>query len=185
MLHQVIFYKVFILSLRLKIIRSLCKLFYIPVAESASFPHQAKRVKTNLCITVYETLTCHVECFSFYKHSLLILQCSTWEKSYEHIYHSPPHVSVMFGNILITIIRFARNRLFTSNSTLVTDPQSWRNLNEHHHYFTSTKSPICQTDGNCSPFQLLNLFPFHIRLEGFKLTHYSLLGILSRCNFPS
>ena len=73
MLHQVIFYKVFILTLRLKIIRSWCKLFYIPVAESASFPHQAKRVKTNLCITVYETLTCHVECFSFYKHSLLIL----------------------------------------------------------------------------------------------------------------
>ena len=26
---------------------------------------------------------------------------STWEKSYEHIYHSPPHVPVITGAILI------------------------------------------------------------------------------------
>ena len=28
---------------------------------------------------------------------------STWRKSYEDIYHSPPHVYVITGNILITI----------------------------------------------------------------------------------
>ena len=38
------------------------------------------------------------------------------------MYHS--HVSVMLGNILTTVIRFARNHLLcTSSSTLVTDPQ--------------------------------------------------------------
>ena len=32
---------------------------------------------------------------------------STWEKSYEDIYHSPPHVYVVTGSILVTMIRFA------------------------------------------------------------------------------
>ena len=63
--------------------------------------------------------------------------------------------------------------------------RTWWNLNKCHHYLTLTKSVICQIDANCSPFQLLSLLPFHIRLEGLKLTYYSLLWILSKYDFPS
>ena len=46
---------------------------------------------------------------------------STWEKSYDHIYLSPPHVSIITGNILITITRFACcDLLLASNSTFMT-----------------------------------------------------------------
>ena len=63
--------------------------------------------------------------------------------------------------------------------------RTWWNLNKCHHYLTLTKSVICQIDANCSPFQLLSLLPFHIRLEGLKLTYYSLLWILFKYDFPS
>ena len=52
--------------------------------------------------------------------------------------------------------------------------QIWQNLNEHHYYLTLTKSVICQIDANYSPFQSLNMLPFHIRLERLKLIYYSL-----------
>ena len=42
------------------------------------------------------------------------------EKSYEAVYHSPPHVSAITGNILITIKRFAHYHLLASNSTFTT-----------------------------------------------------------------
>ena len=38
----------------------------------------------------------------------------------------------------------------------------WQNLNEHYCYLTSIKSAIWQIDTNRSPFQLLNMLPFHI-----------------------
>ena len=67
---------------------------------------------------------------------------STWGKSYEHKYHSPPYVSLITGDILITIIRFAcYHPLLNINSTFLTDSkylgtiQIWRNLNEHHSFW--------------------------------------------------
>ena len=66
----------------------------------------------------------------------------------------------------------------TDSQYLVTI-QIWRNLNEHCYYLTLTEFAICQIDTNCSPFQWLNLLPFHIRLERLKLTYYSLVS-----NFP-
>ena len=59
------------------------------------------------------------------------------EKSYEDMYHSLPHVSVITVNILITIIRFARYHLLLASSrTFITDSmylgkiQICRNLNK-------------------------------------------------------
>ena len=58
--------------------------------------------------------------FSFHLPAMQLI--SPWRKSYKHIYHSPPHVSVVTGNTLITIIRFARYYLLlVSNSTFMTD----------------------------------------------------------------
>ena len=66
----------------------------------------------------------------------------------EGIYHSPSHVFVITGNILITAIRLARYHLpLASNNTLMTDSmylgtiQICRNLNEHG-YLISTTSVI-------------------------------------------
>ena len=79
--------------------------------------------------------------------------------------YSSPCMSPITGNILITVERFARyHLLLASNSTFKTDSQYlctiqvWQNLNKQY-YLKSTKSVICQTDTNCSPFQLLNLIP--------------------------
>ena len=118
---------------------------------------------------------------------------STWEKNYEHIYHSPPHVSVTTGNILITIIRFAPyHLLLSSNRTFMTDSQYldtiqiWWNLNVHHFcILLSTKSMVCQIDSNCSIFQSLNMLPFHIRLELLQLIYYSLISIFSKYHFKT
>ena len=49
----------------------------------------------------------------------------------------------------------------------------------------ATKSVIFQIDTNCSPFQLLNLIPFHIRPECLKLIYYSLISILSKYHFKT
>ena len=47
---------------------------------------------------------------------------STWEKSYEDICHFPLHVSVITGNILITIAIFdSYHHLVASNSTFMTN----------------------------------------------------------------
>ena len=105
--------------------------------------------------------------------SVLTIQLfiSIWEKSYEGIYHSPPHISAITENILITTIRFVRHHLLASNSSFMTDSQYtgtiqiWQNLNEQTPLLTSTKSLICQIDANCSPLQSLNMPLFHIRLE--------------------
>ena len=53
--------------------------------------------------------------------------------------------------------------------------QIWPNLNEQHYHLTSTKPVTCHVDGNCSPFQLLNMLIFHIRLERLKLIYCSLI----------
>ena len=48
------------------------------------------------------------------------------------------------------------------------------NLNENHYCLTSTKSVICQVAPNCSPFQLLNMLSFHVRLECLKLSQFNI-----------
>ena len=97
------------------------------------------------------------------------------EKSYEDIYHSPPHVSVITGKILITICCYhpllAFNSTFMTGSVYLGTIQICRNLNEHHCYLILTTSVIWQIDTNCSPPQSLNMFPFHIRLERLKLIY--------------
>ena len=45
---------------------------------------------------------------------------------------------------------------------------------------TQTKSVICQLDAIFSPFQLLNMLPFQIRLEQLKLIYYSLISNFSK-----
>ena len=89
-----------------------------------------------------------------------------------YIHHSPPHVSVTTGNILITIIIFAYYHLLLAfSTTFMVDSiylgtiQICQNLNEHYYYWISTTSVICQINANCSPFQSLNILHFWIRLE--------------------
>ena len=107
--------------------------------------------------------------FSFHLHTIQLF-ISPWVKSYEDIYHSPPHVSVITRNILTKIIRFARYHLLASNSTLMADSmylgtiQICRKLNKNFYYLISITSVIWQIDANCSPFQLPSILPFHIRL---------------------
>ena len=111
--------------------------------------------------------------FSFHLPTIQLF-ISPWVKSYEDIYHSPPHVSVITRNTLTKIIRFARYHLLASNSTLMTDSmylgtiQTCRKLNKNFHYLISITSVIWQIDANCSPFQLPNIPPFHIRLSRLK-----------------
>ena len=71
-------------------------------------------------------------------------------------------------------------------SFLMTDSLylSWRNMNEHY-YLTSTKSVIWQIDSNCSPFQSLNMLPFHITLERLKLIYYGLTPNISKYYFKT
>ena len=111
---------------------------------------------------------------------------------WRHTHPSPPHISVITGNILITTIRFARyHLLLASNSFFMTDSlylgtiQISRNLNERYYYLTSTKSMIWQIDASCSPFQSLNTLPFHIRLERFKLIYYVLISNFSKYYFKT
>ena len=96
------------------------------------------------------------------------------KKNYEDVHHSPPHASVITGNILITII----NHLFlASNSTFITDSkylrtiQIFQNLNKHYYYLISTTSVIWQIDTDFSPFHSLDMLPSPIRLEHLKLIH--------------
>ena len=112
-------------------------------------------------------------------------------KSYEDTYHSPSHISVITGSILVTIIRFVHYRLllasnitFMANSLHLGTIQIWQNLNERYYYFTSTKAVICQTD-DFSPFQSLNMLPFHIGLECFKLIYYGLISNFSKYYFKT
>ena len=69
---------------------------------------------------------------------------------------------------------------FVTDSSYLGTIQIWWNLNEHYFHLTSTKSLICQIDANCSPFQSLNMLPFHIRFERLKLTYYSFISKFSR-----
>ena len=123
--------------------------------------------------------------FSFHLPTIQLF-ISKWEKSYEDIYNSSPHyfrhysviISVITGNILIKIIRFACDHIvLASNSTFITDSmylgtiQICRNLNEHYYYLISTTSVIWQIEANCSPYASLNMLPWHIRLERLKLIY--------------
>ena len=102
------------------------------------------------------------------------------------------HMFLLLQNTSDNIIAFARNHLLlTSNSTFSTDfqylgaIQIWQKWNEYLHYLTLPKSVTCQIDANCSPFQSLNIFPFHIRLERLKLIYYSLISNLSKYYFKT
>ena len=58
--------------------------------------------------------------FSFYYPSAFYF--SMGKKLWRYIYNSPPHVSVITGNILITRIKFARyHLLLATNSTFLAD----------------------------------------------------------------
>ena len=48
-------------------------------------------------------------------------------------------------------------------------------LLKDYYYLTLTKSVIWQIGASCSPFQLLNMPHFHIRLERLKLIHHGLI----------
>ena len=100
------------------------------------------------------------------------------KKYYEHIYHSPPYGIMKIRLASYYFILASRSTLMTDSKYLGTI-QIWQNLNEHHYYLTSTTSVISQIDANCSPFNLLNMLPIHIRLERLKLTYDSLIT-----NFP-
>ena len=89
--------------------------------------------------------------YSYFSFHLPTVQLfiSRWEKCYEYIYHSPPHVSVITGNILITKMRLASyHLLLASSSTVMTDSmyfgtiQICQNLNKHCYYLISTPSVI-------------------------------------------
>ena len=62
------------------------------------------------CLLLINTLLQQV--YSYFSSHVPIIQLfiSTWAKSYEGMF--PTHVSVIKGNILITIIKFARYHLF-------------------------------------------------------------------------
>ena len=120
--------------------------------------------------------------FVYLHHSSFLLQFSfankpalyfKMGKSCDDIYHS-----VFTGNMLITMMRFAHYHLpLAYSSTVMIDSmylvtiQIFPNLNEHYNYLISTASVIWQIDANYSPFQLLNMPPFHIRLECLKLMY--------------
>ena len=102
----------------------------------------------------------------------------------------PPHISVVTGNVLMSIIRFACYSLllafyssFMPDFKYLRTIQIWRNLDEYYYYLTSIKSVAFQIDANCFPFQSLNLLPCKIRLEHLKLIYYSLLSIFSKFYF--
>ena len=81
--------------------------------------------------------------------------------------------------------------MIVSSISLMTDSkylgtiQIYRNLNEHHYYLTSTKSVICQKNVNCSPFQVINILPFHIKVEPLKLIYYNLISGFSKYYFKT
>ena len=94
-----------------------------------------EQIKSSLSIKTLLQVYSHS---SFYL-STIQLFISTWQKSYEDIYHSLPHVSVITGNILITIIKFSRYHVHLApSSTFMTDSmylgkiQIFRNWNEHY-----------------------------------------------------
>ena len=117
---------------------------------------------------------------------------SIWEKSHYDIYFSPPHVSVITENIQIEIIRFARYNLFLAcNSILMTDSmyfgkiQIYWNLNEHCNYVISATSVIWQIAANYSPFQSLNILPFHTRFRTLKTDLLGLKSNFSKYHFKT
>ena len=107
------------------------------------------------------------------------------QKLWKKTYHSPPYFSVIARN-LITIIRFARyhllvsSRIFMTNSLYLDTVKTWWNLNGQYYYLTSTKFMTCQIVENCSPFQSLNMLPFHIWLERLKLIYHGLMSKFSK-----
>ena len=101
----------------------------------------------------------------------------TWEKSYEDIYYSNPHVSVVTANILIAIIRFSHYHFRdASNSTFIIDSM-YLEIIQIFYYLISVSSVIWEIDTNFSLFQTLNILLLTIRLELFKT---NLLGLISK-----
>ena len=126
--------------------------------------------------------------------TITILACFTWKKnvwgftpmpSLRHrpgppggAYSSPPTpIAIVFDvakNWCVHIFS-----VLSLDSTFMTDSiylglgtiQICRNLNEHYYYLISNTSVIWQIGANCSPFQLQNMLPFHVRLKSLKLIY--------------
>ena len=120
-----------------------------------------EKIKSSILI---KTLLQYV--YSYLSFYLPIIQpfISTWEESYEDIYPSSSYVSVITGNILITIIRFS-----LTSSSCFQQTDWWlilylgairicRNLNKHYYYLISTTSVIWQIEANMLPFHIKTLY---------------------------
>ena len=98
----------------------------------------------------------------------------TWEKSYEDIYHSPSHVSVITGNILIATPRFTRH-YFSWHFFATIFGEVWMNTTLFNFHYIRDMSkwrkffPIPVPE-----------YAFHIRVERLKLTYYSSISNFSR-----
>ena len=96
-----------------------------------------------------------------------------------HFYTTPPPPLTIKKDFYGPAIRFAGYYLLLAfNSTFMTDSmylgtiQVCQNLNERYYCLISTTFVIWQLDANFSSFQLLNMLPFHIRLEHSKRTYF-------------
>ena len=84
-----------------------------------------------------------------------------WKKHYEDTYLSSPHVSVITGNILITIIRYDLLVTIFSASFQQCFHESLsairHNSDNHHNYLAPTKSVMCEIEANVSPFLFFSI----------------------------
>ena len=134
-------------------------------------------IKSSLLFTllqqVYSYFSCHLLAMKLF--------ISTWEKSLENIYHSPPHVCYYS--------KYPNNDyeiwLLSSSACFKQHFKDWFSVLQYNSdltklewtplLFNLTKSVIFQIDVNHFPFLMLNMLPFHIRLEHFKVTCNSLI----------
>ena len=80
----------------------------------------------------------------------------------------------------------ASSNTFMTDSRYLGATEIYWNLTEHgYYYLISTTSVIWPIDANCSPFQSLNMLPFHIRFRTLKVNLLSLISIFSKYYFKS
>ena len=131
-----------------------------------------QQIKSSLLLTLLQQVYSH---FNFNLPTIQ-LSVSNWEKTiWRHIsfsstcfcyYRKHPNND----NKICQLPYFlASSTTFMTDSTYLDTIQIYQNLNEYYYYLISTTSLIWQIDANFSPFQSLNMLPFHIRLEHLKL----------------
>ena len=108
---------------------------------------------------------------------------STWTKSYKDVYHfkhtnkyNNKHTNKHTNedNKICPVASFTCFQQHSHDRLLALRYNSgMKKLEWTHLLLTWTKSLICQIDANCSPFQSLDMLPFHIRPARLKLTYYS------------